>query len=76
VKHKYSIVIQWSDEDNAFLVTLPEFSRDPQTHGDTYKEAVKRAQEVLETLIEFYQDEGRPLPKPRKHRAKRQTASA
>jgi predicted RNase H-like HicB family nuclease len=60
----YSIVIQWSDEDNAYLVILPEFGPQPQTHGDTYDEALKNAQEVLELLIETYQAEGWVLPEP------------
>ena len=50
---KYSITIQWSDEDNCFVVFLPEFEdvMQPVTHGDTYEEALKNAQEVLELLI-------------------------
>ena len=63
----YSILIQWSDEDQAYLVVLPEFGPDPQTHGDTYDEVVKNAQEVLELLIETYQAEGWPLPEPAKY---------
>jgi hypothetical protein len=51
---KYTITIQWSDEDNCFVVFLPEFEdvMQPVTHGDTYEEALKNAQEVLELLIE------------------------
>jgi predicted RNase H-like HicB family nuclease len=67
MKLKYSVLIQWSDEDNAYLVTLPEFSAGPQTHGTTYKEAMKHAQELLETFVEFYQEDGRPLPAPQKY---------
>ena len=68
---QYSVVIQWSDEDQAYLVTLPEFGSEPQTHGATYKEAMKHAQEVMETLVEFYQEQGRRLPKPRKSGGKK-----
>jgi predicted RNase H-like HicB family nuclease len=60
----YTIIIQWSNEDNCFVVSLPEF-RDvmqPVTHGDTYQEALDNAQEVLELLIESYQEEGKTLP--------------
>ena len=60
----YSMLIQWSDEDEAFLVTLPEFGGGPKTHGDTYEEAVKNGREVLEGLIEIYQQDGLPLPEP------------
>lgn len=64
---KYTIIIQWSDEDQCFVVTLPEFVdvMQPVTHGDTYEEAILNAQEVLELLIESSVSEGKPLPKPK-----------
>jgi predicted RNase H-like HicB family nuclease len=63
---KYSITIQWSDEDNCFVVFLPEFEdvMQPVTHGDTYEEALKNAQEVLELLIESALNNNENLPKP------------
>lgn len=63
MKLPYTIVILWSDEDNCYLVHLPEFpTQQFYTHGETYEEALKNAQEVLELLIEDYQAEGKPLP--------------
>jgi predicted RNase H-like HicB family nuclease len=59
------MVIQWSDEDQLYVVTLPEFGG-CKTHGSTYEEAAKNGQEVLELLSETYQAEGRPLPEPAK----------
>ncbi len=36
----YSMVIQWSEEDQLFLVHLPEFGcQQFHTHGRTYEEA-------------------------------------
>ena len=63
---KYTITIQWSDEDNCFVVFLPEFEdvMQPVTHGDTYEEAFKNAQEVLELLIESALNNNENLPKP------------
>jgi predicted RNase H-like HicB family nuclease len=62
----YSMVIQWSDEDNCYLVHLPDFpSQQVHTHGDSYEEAAKHGQEVIETYIEIYQEEGKPLPQPK-----------
>lgn len=62
----YTIVIQWSDEDSCYLVHLPDFpSQQFHTHGATYEEALKNAQEVLELLVEEYQQDGKPLPKPK-----------
>jgi predicted RNase H-like HicB family nuclease len=65
----YSMLIRWSDEDRAFIVSLPEFGPYANTHGETYDEAVRAGQEVLELLIESYQELGRPLPEPAKYEA-------
>ena len=59
------MVIHWSDEDGAFLVTLPEWARqvaNPVTHGATYEEAVANGREVLELLVESSEERGEPLP--------------
>ncbi|MBF2008861.1 type II toxin-antitoxin system HicB family antitoxin [Chlorogloeopsis fritschii PCC 9212] len=63
---KYTIVIQWSEEDQCYVVLLPEFTNvmQPCTHGNTYEEALKNAQEVLELLIESALEDGEPLPEP------------
>jgi len=37
----YSMDIRWSDEDQAFIVTVPELPG-CKTHGFTYEEAVDR----------------------------------
>jgi antitoxin HicB len=65
---RYSMLIEWSEEDRAYLVTLPEWADRvlmPATHGDTYDEAVQRGQEVLTMLIENARAESQPLPAPR-----------
>ena len=61
---KYKIVIQWSDEDNCFLVSLPDFKDEQQwvTHGETYEEALQNAVEVMDMLVEIYQEKGKILP--------------
>jgi antitoxin HicB len=63
---KYTVVIQWSDEDQCYIASLPEFGRFAHTQGDTYEEALTTAQEVLESLIEQYQSMNKSLPVPRK----------
>ncbi|HTU88951.1 MAG TPA: type II toxin-antitoxin system HicB family antitoxin [Gemmataceae bacterium] len=60
---RYSMLIQWSDEDQVYVVTLPEFDGN-KTHGATYEEAVRNGSEVLELLIESFQAEGWPVPAP------------
>ncbi|MBD2093171.1 type II toxin-antitoxin system HicB family antitoxin [Microcoleus sp. FACHB-1515] len=65
---QYSMVIQWSTEDGCYVVFLPDFGElvmQPCTHGATYEEAAKRGQEVIESLLEWLQEEGKPLPEPR-----------
>jgi antitoxin HicB len=59
----YSVIIQWSEEDRVYVVTLPEWGG-CHTHGSTYEEAAKNAREVLEMLIETERQEGRELPPP------------
>jgi predicted RNase H-like HicB family nuclease len=64
MKSQYSILIRWSNEDSKYIVSLPEFGPYAHTHGDTYEDALKNGQEVLELLIEDYQARGQILPKP------------
>jgi antitoxin HicB len=64
MKSHYTIIIQWSDEDQCYVVSLPEWGEFCHTHGDT-EEALKNAQEVLELLIESALAEGEPLPQPK-----------
>ena len=63
----YSMVIQWSDDDQAFLVTLPEWEGrvfNPVTHGETYDAALKNGQEALTALVASSRKHGEPLPTP------------
>jgi len=65
---KYTVIIQWSDEDNCYVVSFPEWIQKAiaHAHGDTYEEAAKNAREVLELLMK--DENGKPvnLP-PEKH---------
>lgn len=60
---RYSVVIEWSDEDGVYVVTLPEFPG-CHTHGATREEALKNAQEVIELVVDTDRELGRPLPPP------------
>ncbi len=63
---KYQMFIQWSDEDNCFLVALPDFPGQYwRTHEDSYEEAVVKGKEVLESLIISYLSDGELLPEPK-----------
>ncbi|MEB3282180.1 MAG: type II toxin-antitoxin system HicB family antitoxin [Lyngbya sp.] len=61
---KYSILIQWSEEDKVYVASLPEWGKYARTHGETYEEALENAQEVLEDLVYAYQQTQKPLPQP------------
>ncbi len=62
---QYSMLIQWSDEDELYVVTLPEFGG-CKTHGDSYEVAAKQGADALESLIDDYRAHGKPLPPPSK----------
>ena len=61
---KYSILIQWSETDQAYVASLPQWRQYARTHGEIYKEALENAKEVLADLVYSYEQIGRPLPKP------------
>ncbi len=65
---RYSIVIEWSPEDSAYVVILPEWSERyamPVADGATPQEALERAVNTLENYIQFAREDGIPLPEPR-----------
>jgi len=64
MNYTYTIIIQWSDEDQCYVVSLPEWGEFCHTHGETYSEALTRAEEVLELLIESAVKQGESLPEP------------
>lgn len=61
---KYSVLIQWSEEDQAYIALLPEWGKYARTHGESYEEALENAKEVLEDLLYGYEKIGKPLPQP------------
>ena len=67
---RYSLLIEWSDDDQAYLVRLPDWERErlvlgPVTHGDTYEEAVSNAREALDSLVSSLRQHQEPLPELR-----------
>lgn len=60
---QYQMTIIWSDEDDCYLVHLPDFPEQTyRTHGSSYEEAARNGEEVLQLLLE---EDGLPIPKPR-----------
>lgn len=65
---RYSMIVQWSDEDRLFLVTIPEFADRvimPCTHGKTRSKAIHKGEEVIEMYLEAWEAEGESIPEPR-----------
>ena len=60
----YSMCIEWSDEDQVYIVTVPELPG-CKTHGATYEEAARRGQAAIETWIDAMRAWGCPVPAPR-----------
>ena len=63
----YSMVVQWSEEDQAYLVTLPEWEGrvfNPVTHGESYEDAISQAHEALAALVTSARQRNEPLPRP------------
>ncbi len=61
---KYELVIFWSNEDQSFVVEVPELPG-CMADGKTYELAVASAREVIEEWIETARELGRPIPEPR-----------
>ncbi len=67
---KYTMIIQWSEEDQLYLVHVPDFPwQHFITHGKTYQEAAENGQDALEGLIEVLRDNQHPIPEPQLIRA-------
>ena len=62
--YKYELIIYWSDEDELFVVELPELPG-CMADGQTYQEAVQNAQRVMSEWIETAESLGREIPQPR-----------
>jgi len=65
--NKYSINIFWSEEDDCYVATIPDFPY-LSAFGDTQEEAVADAQKVIQMAIESLQRDGIPLPEPKYHK--------
>jgi predicted RNase H-like HicB family nuclease len=66
VVQEYSLVIQWSDEDQLYLAFSPELPG-CITHGRTYLEAAEMGVEAMELWCDATEAAGEPLPAPHKY---------
>ena len=61
---RYELIIYWSEEDQTFIVEVPELSG-CMADGESYQEAVQNAEIVIQEWIETAQQLGRTIPKPK-----------
>ncbi|HEX6031445.1 MAG TPA: type II toxin-antitoxin system HicB family antitoxin [Tepidiformaceae bacterium] len=61
---RYELIIWWSEDDDAFLVEVPELPG-CMADGKTYEQAVENAQTVIRQWIETAKALGREIPQPK-----------
>jgi predicted RNase H-like HicB family nuclease len=61
--NKYGISILWSDEDQGYIATCPEFPG-LSAFGETAEQSLSEARIALELFIKTYKEDGLPLPEP------------
>jgi len=58
---RYEMIVFWSDEDEAFIVEVPELPG-CMADGATYQEAIANAEVIVQEWIEAARELGRPIP--------------
>lgn len=61
---KYELIIYWSDEDQSFIVEVPELPG-CMADGKSYQEAVANVEVVVQEWLDTARAEGRAIPAPR-----------
>ena len=61
---RYELIIYWSDEDQAYVVEVPELAG-CMADGSTYQEALANAEIVIREWIETARELGRSIPEPK-----------
>jgi predicted RNase H-like HicB family nuclease len=61
---RYEIIIYWSKEDSAFIAEVPELAG-CMADGNTYQEALKNAEVIIQEWLETAQELNRPIPEPK-----------
>jgi predicted RNase H-like HicB family nuclease len=64
MKIKYELIIYWSEVDQVFIVEVPELPG-CASDGETYQEAIKNAEVIIQQWIATAQELGRPIPEPK-----------
>lgn len=59
----YELVIYWSEDDQHFIVEVPELPG-CMADGESYQDAVANVQIIIDEWIETAQIQKRPIPEP------------
>ncbi len=62
--YKYELIIYWSEEDQLYLVEVPELPG-CMADGRTYEEALNNVRIIIEEWIETAKSLGREIPQPK-----------
>jgi predicted RNase H-like HicB family nuclease len=58
---RYRIILEWSDEDAAFVARVPALPG-CAAHGKTAEEAAREARRAAEAMLAVLREDGNPLP--------------
>jgi predicted RNase H-like HicB family nuclease len=66
-KHRYEIILYWSDEDTAYVAEVPELPG-CAADGASYQESITNVEDVIDGWIETAKEMGRTIPEPKGRR--------
>lgn len=62
--YKYERIIYWSEDDNAFLIEVPELPG-CMADGETVGDAIANAEVVIRECLEIAKERGQEIPEPK-----------
>ncbi|WP_319406134.1 toxin-antitoxin system HicB family antitoxin [uncultured Desulfosarcina sp.] len=62
---QYSIICQWSDEDEGYIAIVPEL-KGLSAFGETASEAIKELEVAKELYLKVFEEDGCDIPDPKK----------
>ena len=62
--NKYEMIIYWSEQDQAYLVEVPELAG-CMADGKSYLDAVNNAEVIIQAWIDTALELGRVIPEPK-----------
>lgn len=66
-KHRYAVIVYWSQRDAAYIAEVPELSG-CAADGKTYQAAITMAEVIMDQWIETAIEMGRTIPEPEDRR--------